>query len=104
MYLVKYHYIHDNSNVYYTCKYRLVRNCKQNIKLLHCTENNFKIHAPYEMYDNYSQNTCSRVCERVMEMVVVVMVMVVECDVKMLSKPGTSTFFGACARSPAFIF
>ena len=75
---MKYHYIHDNSNVYYTYEYSLARNCKQYIKLLHCTVNNLKIYEPYDMYDNYSQNTCSRICERVMKMLVVVMV--VECD------------------------
>ena len=35
------------------------------------------IHAPYNMYDNYSQNACSGVCEIVMKIVVA---MVVECD------------------------
>ena len=49
-----------------------------NTKLLHCTINNLKIHEPCDMYDNYSQNTCSRVCERVVKMVVVVIVL--ECD------------------------
>ena len=77
---MKYHYIHDNSNVYYTYEYSLARNCKQNIKLLHCTVNNLKIHALYHMYGNYSHNTYSGVCEIVMKMVVVVVVMVVECD------------------------
>ena len=36
-----------------------------------------KIHVPYYMYDNYSQNASSGVCEILMKMVVVV-VMVVE--------------------------
>ena len=49
VYLVKYHYIHDNSNVHYTYEYSLARNCEQNIKILvilHCTLNNLKIHEP----------------------------------------------------------
>ena len=71
---MKYHCIHDNNNVYYTYEYSLARNCKQNIKLLHCTVNNLKIREPYDMYDNCFQNTCSRVRERVIKMVVV------ECD------------------------
>ena len=63
-----------------TYGYSLARNCKQNIKSLHCTVNNLKIREPYDMYDNYSRNTCSGVCEIVMKMVVVVVVMVVERD------------------------
>ena len=42
---MKYYHTHDNSNVHYTHEYSLAHNCKQNIKLLHCTVNNLKIHA-----------------------------------------------------------
>ena len=34
VYLVKYHYTHDNSDVNYTYECSLAHNCKQNIKLL----------------------------------------------------------------------
>ena len=73
--MIKYYYINDNSNVCYTYEYSLASNCIQNIKIV----NNLKIREPYDMYDNCSQNTCSRVCEMVIKMVVVVG-MVVECD------------------------
>ena len=83
MYLVKYDNIRDNINVYYSYECNLARNCKRNIKLLHCTVNNIKIHAPYDMYDNYSQNTCSSDSEVVMKMEML-LVMVVECNGEVL--------------------